>query len=147
MSGGLSKDAAKRATQLANLKPNAHTSHGCYSIERLAPLTEKHEADLMADYPALDRRRRSILADRLARTELARDWMHEHGLVRNARGEVFPIVDRLEKWGSRCEDMLAQAEAERREAGRSDGRTLEHVQAEIAARRELSTGDEDGDNA
>ena len=114
--GGLSTDPAKRDRQLSNLKPNAHGSHGCYDIARLAPVRERHEQELLRDYPHLDGRRRAILADRLARFELATAWVQEHGIVRSRRGDAFPIVDRLERWGARCEDMIGQAEAEDREA-------------------------------
>lgn len=133
-----------KAIARANLRPappapaghERTLKHGVYS-DRLEPLREQNETALASDYPAMDYRRRALLADRLARIELASAWVREHGVVKRTtskvqRGDVFPIVDRLERWASRAEDLLSAAEAEKRERGRAPV-SLEDVVAELMA--------------
>ena len=133
---GHSPDPAVAARQRANLTPGRKDLHGAYSPALLGPLAEQHEAELAADYPRMDRRRRALLADRLARVELASAWTRQHGITPQTKGKGFgethPIVDRLERWSARCEDMLGQAEAQREAGGGSPGETLESIARELA---------------
>ena len=96
--------------------------HGCFSERRLAPLREAHAASLARDFPNLDDRRLLLLADRLARVDLASGWLDAQGdLVRNSEtGEPFAIVKELERWSSRAEQVLAEVEAEHRKQRRFD---------------------------
>jgi hypothetical protein len=92
---------------------------GATSELALAPLRVALDLELAADYPTLDARRRTILADRLARLALAWRWLDEQpGIVRDDDGHVFDIADRVEKWASRAETILAELEAEQRESDR-----------------------------
>ena len=92
---------------------------GATSELALAPLRVELAASLSVDYPNLDPRRQALLADRLARIALARQWLDEQGrIVRDEQGRVFDVCDRLEKWSSRAESILAELEAERRETSR-----------------------------
>ena len=134
---GLSPDAEVRERQMANLT-SGRTTHGATSGKQLEALAEQHEAELAVDYPLMDRRRRALLADRLARVELASTWTREHGIAPSAggkrKGETWPIVDRLERWASRAEDMLAAAEQQQREASQAGGGdTLTSIAAELTA--------------
>ncbi|MEX0993434.1 MAG: hypothetical protein WDZ37_05505 [Solirubrobacterales bacterium] len=87
----------------------------------LAPLREYHVAELRRDYPNLDDRRLSLLADRLARIDLASRWLDEQdSIVRDKRGRVYDVVDRLEKWSSVAERVLAEVGREHRQARRFD---------------------------
>lgn len=140
---GLSSDPEARARQLANLQ-SGNVKHAALGGKALDETRARHERELAEDYPLLDRRRRAILADRLARVELASKWVAEKGLGPRGKkaGQVFPIADRLESWSRRCEDMLAAAEAEAAEAAaQGHGTSLEAIAAELAA------GDDDTDAA
>lgn len=113
---GISSDPATRQAQIAKLRPGAHTTHGTQAGARLDQARERHENELLEDYPQLDGRRRAILASRLARIELASAWIERNGLGpagSRGRGEVFPLVIQLETWSRRAEDLLAIAEAQR----------------------------------
>jgi hypothetical protein len=47
--------------------------------------------------------------------ESARRWLDDQcGVVRNKAGDVYPVVDRIEKWSNTAEARLAEAEAEAR---------------------------------
>jgi hypothetical protein len=86
----------------------------------LAPVRVEMDIELARDYPHLDDRRRALLADRLARIALARTWLDGRGVVRDDEGRVFDVVDRLEKWSSRSETLLAGLEEEARAAAFGD---------------------------
>jgi hypothetical protein len=110
---------------LANLKrggatnmATAHLVHWADSEAKLAPRREHHARDLRRRYPDLDDLRLTILADRMARLDVATAWLDERGVVRDARGNVYPVVDRVEEWGRRVENIVAQlqADAERRDS-------------------------------
>lgn len=108
----------------------------------LAPVRVEMDVALAADYPHLDDRRRALLADRLARIALARTWLDSRGVVRDDEGHVFDVVDRAEKWSNRAEALLAELEAERRQASRpSIVRQLQDAQLQDAAAvpREVSS--------
>jgi hypothetical protein len=114
----------------------AAVKHGARAELLLAPLREAHALALRRDYASLDERRLAILADRLARMDNARAWLDAQGtVVRDELGRVFDVVDRLESWGRRAEAILAELEAESREAESAGG--LERLAAEGRRVREL----------
>jgi hypothetical protein len=144
-----------RERALANLRPDARSTHGAHAGARLAELRERHDVELARDYPAMDDRRRKLAADRLARIEVASAWLDAHGLTRSSAargssaGDLYPIVSHLERWSSRAEDLLAAAEQEQREhAGSAGVPTLEQIRLEYqrGERGALAAG-EDGDDA
>lgn len=92
MSPGLSSDPEKRARQLANLKSNAHGSHGLYDKSRLAPLAEEHTVALRQVFPDADDRLIAAQAQRAAAIDLAWAWIAENGIVRTKAGDPFPVV-------------------------------------------------------
>jgi transposase-like protein len=87
-------------------------THGATHEPTLAPRREHHARDLRRRYPDLDDLRLTILADRMARLDVATRWLDERGVVRDARGNVFPVVDRVETWGNRVERLVAALEQE-----------------------------------
>jgi hypothetical protein len=108
--------------------------HGATSAQLLAPLIADHAAALRHDFPWLDDRRLAILADRLARIDQASAWVvAQGGVVKDELGRTYDIVDRLEKWSNRAEQILAELHAEDRERAAHAQRTgLASVVAEIA---------------
>ena len=93
---------------------SAAVTHGAHSEQRLAPLRAELAASLRRDYPHLDDRRLALIADRLARLQSAWSWLDEQaGVVRNEKGEPYPIVDRVDKWAGVAWSILL--EGERRE--------------------------------
>lgn len=103
--------------------------HGATSERRLAPLRDHHAAELRRDYPHLDGRRLALLADRLARLDAARTWLDaQEGIVRNKAGDVYPVVDRVEKWANRAEAVLATVEAEARAPVPAEQALREHLE-------------------
>jgi len=125
--------------QLANISPAPNParlgnsralSHGATSQQRLGPLRELHAIELRRDYPHLDDRRLAILADRLARLDSARRWLdQQNGVVRNAKGETYPVVANIDKWGGAAERRLDLIEAEARAPVPADERLREHLAA------------------
>jgi hypothetical protein len=112
---GISRDRAVRARQIRALTPGKHV-HGARAGPQLEESRRLHEQELAVDYPALDRRRRALLADRLSRIQLASLWVGEHGITPDGkahRGETYAIVDKLDTWATLAENLLAAAEAER----------------------------------
>ena len=100
--------AAKRGNKTA-------VKSGVSSEVKLGPVREEHARSLKVRYPKLDDIRRAILADRMARIELASAWLDaQNGVIRSADGDVFNVVPHLDKWQGRVEKMLADLEAERR---------------------------------
>ena len=146
---------ARRAPVPENVQPpprpaekgNARAvKHGATSELRLAPRREHHARQLVIDFPNLDDRRRALLADRLARIDLASQWLDEQsGVVRNKRGEIYPIVDRLEKWVRAAEDRLDEIALEQRG---TDGSAIDALAAlgreELLARRQALRALRDG---
>ncbi len=95
--------------------------HGLRSEQALAPKRQEHIKALRADYPDLDDRRLALLADRLARIDLATAWLDaQKGIVRDRNGEVYAVVTYVEKWVSRAEAVLAEVERERHAPKRFD---------------------------
>ena len=109
----LSKDPVRRAKQLENLRPAGALKHGATSERKLAPLRAQHRAALLRRVPQLDAQRRSLLADLLARIELAGEFIDVHGLMRNTR-ETHPVLELLSRWERRAWEMLSALEAEHR---------------------------------
>lgn len=97
---------------------NTHSlKHGTRSERMLAPVRERHTAELRQSYPELDDRRLALLADRLASVELAARWLDAQGTpVRTKSGQVFEVADRLAKWNAAAWKMLSDVERERRES-------------------------------
>ena len=76
---------------------------------------------LRDDYPHLDDRRLALLADRLARIDLATAWLEKQkSLVHNKQGDVYRVAELVEKWAARAEAVLAEAEKERNKPRRVD---------------------------
>ena len=109
----LSKDPVRRAKQLENLRPAGAVKHGATSERKLTPLRAKHRAELLQRFPQLDAQRLSLLADLLARIELAGEFIDVHGLMRNTR-ETHPVLELLSRWERRAWEMLSTLEAEHR---------------------------------
>jgi hypothetical protein len=96
-------------------------THGAGSPKLVAPLREQHLKALRADYPDLDERRMTLLADRLARIDLASEWIErQKSIALNKRGDVSSIVVLIDKWTSAVERALKEAEAARKKAPRYD---------------------------
>jgi transposase-like protein len=114
--------ARPKATGVPPAPPEGNTyslTHGVDSERKLAPLREAHAQALRRDYDFLDDRRLALLADRLARADAARAWLDlQGGVVRDHKGEVFPVVDRLEKWVTQAEKAIGELEAEKRKAAK-----------------------------
>jgi hypothetical protein len=102
----LSKDPVRRAKQLENLRPAGAVKHGATSEGKLAPLRAQHRAALLQRFPQLDEQRLSLLADLLARIDLAGEFIDVHGLMRNTR-ETHPVLELLSRWERRAWDMLS----------------------------------------
>ncbi len=87
----------------------------------LAPVREERAKMLRAKFPDADDLRIALAADRLARVELASSWLDRQGtVVRDKHGRVYDVADRLEKWSSRAEKVLAELTAEARGRTRFD---------------------------
>jgi transposase len=106
--------AAPDHTQLAP-PPQGNTRrlvHGAHSERALAPCRERHARELRHDFPDLDGRRLALLADRLARIEVASRWLDGQDTIVLDDGRVLDAADRVEKWSSRAEGVLAALHAE-----------------------------------
>jgi hypothetical protein len=109
----LSTDPVRRARQLENLRPAGAVKHGATSEGKVAPLRAQHCSALLQRFPGLDEQRRSLLADLLARIELAGEFIDVHGLMRNTR-QPHPVLELLSRWERRAWEMLSALEAEHR---------------------------------
>jgi hypothetical protein len=103
----LSSDPERRAKQLANLQPAGATKHGAQSERKLAPLREKHRAELLERFPRIDEQRLSLLCDLLARIDLAREFIDTNGVMKNSR-EAYPLLQMVERWEGRCWRMMGE---------------------------------------
>lgn len=91
--------------------------HGAKTEQLVAPRREAHLTVLREDYPHLDERRLILMADRLARIDLATAWLEQQkSLVANKQGDVYPVAREVEKWAARAEQVLAEAEKESRKS-------------------------------
>lgn len=96
----------------------AAVTHGATSQLAIAGLRAELDEELATSYPGLDPMRRSILADRCARVVMVRRFLDEKGgIVRDEDGNVWPVVDRLDRWEASIDRTLVELEAERREQG------------------------------
>lgn len=87
----------------------------------LAPVRAKHVLSLRERFPDLDDLRLSLLADRLARVELATVWLDaQGGVVRDKQGRIYDVADRVEKWASTAERVLREIEREQKTSKRFD---------------------------
>jgi hypothetical protein len=127
----LSKDPVRRAKQLENLRPAGAVSHGATSEGKLAPLRAQHRTTLLQRFPQLDEQRLWLLADLLARIELAGEFVDLHGLMRNTR-QPHPVLELLTRWERRAWEMLS-ALAPKGSAGREWGRDTPILQIELTA--------------
>jgi hypothetical protein len=92
----------------------AAVKSGAHSKAIVAPIREKLVVDLRLEYPTLSDAEVWLCADRLAKIELAAAFIDEHGLFRDKeQGEVWPVVDRLERWANRAENILRAARQEK----------------------------------
>jgi hypothetical protein len=86
--------------------------HGGDAMLRLAPRATEIADDLRAVVPSrsdADEPTIRLLALVLARIETANEWLAEHGLFRNTRGEPQPVLKSLSTWentASRLADRL-----------------------------------------
>ena len=87
---------------------------GCYSEAALAPVRERHAAELTARYPGLAPERVAVQAQRLAQVELGAAWLDDRGVVRDDEGRVFDIADKVAKWSAQAERWFEQVAAEHR---------------------------------
>ena len=85
---GVATDATIRA-----VAPKGNTravKHGAKTEQLVAPRREAHMIRLRDDYPHLDDRRLALMADRLARIDLATAWLEKQkSLVHNKEGDVY----------------------------------------------------------
>lgn len=92
--------------------------HGAKTEALVAPRRAQHIAVLKQDYPHLDDRRLALMADRLARIDLATAWIEkQRSLVYSKQGDVFQVVQLVEKWSQRAEQVLKEAELEAKQQG------------------------------
>ncbi len=121
--------------------PSPALKHGAESETRLAGLRVRFEESLSAEFgQVVDARRLWLAADLLARVEAARAWLDaQGGVTRNRAGEVYAVVDRLERWGARADALLKELHALKREEAAVD------PQAALDAYVAGLTGDGDGD--
>lgn len=88
-------------------------THGTHSAAILGPLRERHARELREDFPKLDGRRLALLADLLSRIDAGTTWLDaQGGIVRDHRGEVFPVVDRVATWGTTAWKLIGEAAKE-----------------------------------
>lgn len=136
-------EASVHSLQPPPLGNDRALKHGAESEQRLAPLRVALEESLRSEFgQVVDARRLFLLADLLARIEAARSWLDERGgVVRTARGEVFPVVDRLERWSARADALLKELHAEKREAESVDpAEALRRHVAQITQNGEAADG-------
>jgi len=95
--------------------------HGLNSEVALAPVRAKHIVSLSERYPDLDELRLALLADRLARIEMACAWLDTQGdVVRDEHGHIYKVVAHVEKWVSKAESVLREIESEHKSSKRFD---------------------------
>lgn len=107
---------------VANLRPappgnQLAVTHGARAMLRLAPRAEQIADDL---------RTIRLLALVLARIETANEWLDEHGLFRNGKGEPQAILKNVSTWentASRLMDKLGLTPTSRAALGLDLART------------------------
>jgi hypothetical protein len=128
--GTVASDLAARADEPAGGPPappagnQRAVTHGATSEVRLKPLREKHAVELRRDYPWVDDRRLAVLADAAARFESAATFLDATGrVVKDASLNVWPVSDRMDRWGVRLWQMLSDLEAE----GKANRKAMERL--------------------
>jgi hypothetical protein len=128
-----------------NLKQNSSASrtHGAQSETRVAPLREKHLADLLKTFPSANEHRLVIQAHRLAQLELLGAFTDARGVIRHKRrGDVFPAAALAERIATSFLAEQDRLEQQQREAGTNGRQTLADIEAELS-----EPDDEDGKSA
>jgi hypothetical protein len=83
--------------------------HSATAMLRLAPRADEIAADLRLIVPAAseaDEPTIRLLALVLARIEAANEWVAEHGIFRNGKGEPQPILKVLSTWENTAGRLL-----------------------------------------
>lgn len=149
---GVSPDPKAAARQRANLQRGRLDGAGDSGEQSLAPLRERAlEIERVRYHGKLDPDdgRLHSLADRKARWASATAWMDEMGrsnglgVVRDRKGNVFPVVDRIEKWRNSIDRLEAEIREELREQDRSSpSRALELAEAKYLPQGNGTDGDD-----
>jgi hypothetical protein len=136
MRGGLSPKPDARQRQLANLRPNAHSTHGVYDLRRTQPLAEQHTIALRESFPQADDRLIAAQAQRSAAIDLAWAWICEHGLVRTKAGDPFGVVQLWRRLLNDSDAAHRALEQQQRAVTEDPGERLRAIGARIARERE-----------
>jgi hypothetical protein len=105
-----SKDPAKHARQVANLKRGSKT-HGAYAAAIIRPETQRILDELSARFTGVPRDRLELLASHRARITVLTAYVAENGVFRNRqRGEIFPAVNLLAREEDRYRRELDRIE-------------------------------------
>lgn len=125
----------------------AAVRHGAYSPAKLAPRAQAIERDLRAVVPTYspsDEHTVRLLALVLARVEAANEWLFEHGIFRNAKGEPQPILKALSTWensAARLYDRLGLTPTARAALGlQPPDRPVQDLDAYLASKRSGEAG-------
>jgi hypothetical protein len=138
----LSKDPAKRANQLANLKRTAATTHGAFSGRLIRQATGEHLASLAAQLPNASGEELRVQASRMAQIERLTQYIEAKGLIRNQRqGTVYVAADLLAKLSTQFERQHALLLERERTRPARPAETLETIIAELTA---AENSDQDG---
>ena len=143
----LSSDPAKRANQLANLRPENSTKHSGRSEVLIQPLAERYFAELLGEFPSASERVLRLQARRLAKLERIGAFLEQKGEISHQRrGEVFPAALIEESTTSAFLATQAKLEAQAREA-RKSGAAPAALAGELEASRTAWEYHVDGEGA
>jgi hypothetical protein len=90
--------------------------HGATGKRSIAEPLQRHREELRRDYPALDDRRLALLAEPLARIEVAVAWLEAQDGLHDDKGRLYAVIDRLESWTTTAWKRLTDVEREARES-------------------------------
>jgi hypothetical protein len=147
---GVSPRPAAAARQRANLLKGKPISTGDNSEQALAPLRERAleiERERYAGLLDPDDGRLHSLADRKSRVASGTAWLDMRGeedglgVVRDRKGNVWPVVDRLDKWRAGIDKIEAEIRQELREREVNPAPALAEIESDIIARRALPAPD------
>jgi len=96
------------------------TQHGCYSEQVVGPLRQQFAEDLARTHGWLDDHRRITYADLLAHAESANRWLEDKAVVKNDKGEPWPIVRELHQWRKSILSIRRDLDREARVYGQGD---------------------------